>query len=72
MPKRFVFEKIFLAAFMISWAVKSLILKRGGIIALRKSTPFFLGLILGDYTGGSLWAILGPFVLKIKTYQIFM
>jgi len=59
-------------AFMISWTIKSLILKRGGIAALRKSTPFFLGLILGDYTGGSLWAILGPFVLKIKTYQIFM
>jgi hypothetical protein len=59
-------------AFMISWAIKSVVLKRGGIATLRRVSPFFLGLILGDYAGGSLWAILGPFVLKIRTYQIFM
>lgn len=61
----------FWLAFFISWAVKWALLKHGGIRAHRKAMPFFLGLILGDYAGGSLWAIISP-VFGIKTYQIFM
>ncbi len=41
------------------------------ITANRTAIPFFLGLILGDYTMGSLWAILGP-VLGIPTYKIYI
>jgi hypothetical protein len=59
-------------AFLISWTIKYFLLKRGGAATLRRATPFFLGLILGDYVGGSVWAIIGPFILKTKTYQIFM
>lgn len=61
----------FWLAFFISWAVKWALLKHGGIRALRYAMPFFLGLILGDYAGGSLWAIISP-VFEIETYQIFM
>ena len=35
------------------------------------AAPFFLGLILGDYVIGSLWAIAGP-ALNISTYKIFI
>jgi hypothetical protein len=59
-------------AFLISWAIKSVLLKRGGITTHRKAIPFFLGLILGDYVGGSIWAIIGPVIVGIQTYPIFM
>ena len=59
-------------AFLISWAVKYVLLKRGGIKTHRKAIPFFLGLILGDYVGGSVWAIVGPVIAGMRTYQIFM
>ena len=32
----------------LSWAIKSIVLKIGGIRQYRRAVPFFLGLILGD------------------------
>lgn len=58
-------------AFLISWVVKTAILRYGGHTAYRKSVPFFLGLILGDYVAGSVWAIIGP-VTQRETYKIFI
>jgi len=45
--------------FLISWLSKSLILKHGGFRAYKKATPFFLGLILGEFTVGTIWTIVG-------------
>jgi hypothetical protein len=56
--------------FLLAWALKSLILRYGGQPAYRRLTPFFLGLVLGDYVTGALWAILGP-ALQIQGYQVF-
>lgn len=56
---------------MIAWLCKALILRYGGIKLYRTAIPFFLGLILGDYTIGSIWAIIGP-VLGIQTYKIYI
>jgi len=58
-------------AFFISWLIKYIILKQGGMGTHRKATPFFLGLILGDYVIGSIWAIIGP-VMGIVNYKIFI
>jgi len=55
----------------IAWALKFLIIRYGGISLHRRAIPFFLGLILGDYTMGALWAIIGP-VLGIPTYKIYI
>jgi hypothetical protein len=55
----------------IAWALKFLIIRYGGIGLHRRAIPFFLGLILGDYTMGALWAIVGP-VLGIPTYKIYI
>ena len=33
--------------------------------------PFFLGLILGDYIVGSLWALYGP-LQHLQTYKIYI
>ena len=46
----------------LSWLIKSLLLRYGGLRAYQRSLPFFLGLILGDCVAGSLWTILDVFV----------
>jgi hypothetical protein len=45
-PVRFVVFPIFLA-----WAVKTLILKIGGVATYRAARPFFIGLIMGHFVG---------------------
>ena len=54
----------------IVWVLKLVLLKYGGRNAHRKAMPFFLGLILGQFTIGSLWTILGM-VFNIPTYGIW-
>ena len=54
----------------LSSIAKWLILKHGGCKAYRRATPFFLGLILGDFTMGSLWSITG-IVFSIPTYDFW-
>ncbi len=39
------------AAIFIAWAAKSLIMRFGGIDLYRKASPFFLGLIVGHFSG---------------------
>lgn len=58
-------------AFFISWLLKLLIVRFGGMKAHNNAVPFFLGLILGDYIAGSLWAIYGP-VNGLQVYRIFI
>ena len=43
----------------ISWVIKRVLLKQGGISAYRKATPLFFGLILGEYFIGGIWNIYG-------------
>jgi hypothetical protein len=57
-------------AFLISWAIKLVILRYGGIKVHRRAIPFFLGLILGDYVIGSIWSIIGA-IVGIPTYKIY-
>jgi hypothetical protein len=52
---------------LLSWAIKAIILKQGGIKVYRKAVPFFLGLILGEFTIGGLWNIVGQ-VFHVTTY----
>jgi hypothetical protein len=58
-------------AFLLTWIAKSIILKVGGIRLHRQAIPFFLGLILGDYVVGSIWAIVAPLIGK-PIYSIFI
>ena len=57
-------------AVFISWALKAMILKFGGVRLYRKSVPLFLGLILGDYTLGCLWSLIG-IALNMPTYGVW-
>ncbi len=55
----------------LAWLLKFLIIRYGGIGLHRRAVPFFLGLILGDYTMGALWAIVGP-IMGVATYKIYI
>lgn len=57
--------------FFVGWLIKWLIIRYGGMRLHNTAVPFFLGLILGDFFVGSLWAILGP-MLGMQTYKIFL
>ena len=56
---------------LVTWVLKSAILRYGGLRAHRRVAPLFLGLILGDYVIGSLWTIIGM-TFGIQTYKIFI
>lgn len=58
-------------AFLIAWVLKGALIHCGGRNAHTRAVPFFLGLILGDYTIGSIWAIVGP-LLGVATYKVFI
>jgi hypothetical protein len=45
----------------IAWMVKFFVLRVAGLRGYRETLPFFLGLILGEFTIGSLTNILGIF-----------
>lgn len=56
---------------LLSWLAKSIILKQGGLKAYKNAIPFFLGLIIGEYTIGSLWSIIG-IIFQRKVYGFFI
>ena len=58
-------------AFFIAWVLKALMIRYGGMRMHNAFVPFFLGLILGDFVIGSIWAIIGP-LLGVQTYKIYI
>ena len=54
----------------LSWLAKAIVLKIGGVKLYRQAVPFFLGLILGDYTLGCVWSLIG-LVLQMPTYIVW-
>ena len=54
----------------VAWAVKSTLLRYGGMKMYQTSLPFFYGLILGQFIPGSLLNIWGIFA-KTPTYQFW-
>lgn len=51
----------------VSWAIKSALLRYGGLKLYRKNVPLFLGLILGEFIADSGVSIAGT-LLKVRTY----
>ena len=52
----------------LSWLLKLLILKYGGVRNHRNAMPIFLGLILGDFVMGATWGLIG-LVTGMPTYR---
>ncbi len=61
----------FWVSFLIAWIIKLVIVKFGGMKLHNRAMPFFLGLVLGDYTVGCILAILGP-LTGVPLYKIFI
>jgi hypothetical protein len=55
----------------VSWLLKLLILKFGGLKMHQKAIPFFLGLILGEFIVGSIWTLIG-IAFGIQTYGFWV
>ena len=55
----------------LSWFIKWVVLKHGGLQSYRRSIPFFLGLILGEFVMGSIWTIVGV-VSNSETYVFWI
>ena len=58
-------------AFFLSWLLKLIIVRYGGMKLHNTFVPFFLGLVLGDFFIGSVWAIIGP-IIGQQAYRIFI
>ncbi len=58
-------------SFLIAWIIKGALIKTGGMKLYKQAVPFFLGLVLGDYTVGCILAILGP-LTGVSLYRIFI
>jgi hypothetical protein len=56
---------------LVAWLAKLFIIRYGGMSAHKRAIPFFLGLILGDYTVGALWSLLA-LILGVPTYRIYI
>ncbi|MDQ1327619.1 MAG: hypothetical protein QG641_902 [Candidatus Poribacteria bacterium] len=50
--------------------VKLIILRFGGVKRYRQGLPFFIGLLLGDYTIASIWSIIGT-ITGVPMYRVF-
>jgi hypothetical protein len=55
---------------LIAWLAKVMVLRYGGLRLYRVALPFFLGLILGDCTMGTLWSLIG-LLLGTPTYNFW-
>lgn len=53
--------RILWVSFFIGWACNALCLRYGGIRLFKQLQFFFIGLIIGDFMMGGLWAIVGLF-----------
>ena len=58
------------APFFIAWAIKAAVLRYGGHSLYRRTVPFFVGLVVGDFINGGLWTLVGCFVPNFKVYPI--
>ncbi len=50
-------DHLWFSIFLV-WLVKALMLKYGGVRLFRQGRPFFLGLILGQYSAAALWFLI--------------
>ena len=54
----------------LSWLIKRVILKSGGLHTYRRAVPFFLGLILGEFIMGGLWDVIDR-ISGVLTYSFW-
>lgn len=53
---------VYASMFFVGWLIKSVIMRYGGATIYKSARPFFLGLILGEFSAAIIWAILSIFL----------
>jgi hypothetical protein len=48
-------------SFFLGWLANALCMRYGGVLLFKKFRLFFVGLIIGDFLMGGIWAIIGLF-----------
>jgi len=59
---------LFWSSIFVSWLIKLIVLKHGGVKQHRRLMPFFLGLILGEFVVGGFWTLRGA-IFQTATYK---
>ncbi|MEW6673658.1 MAG: DUF6785 family protein, partial [Thermodesulfobacteriota bacterium] len=55
-------------SFFIGWLANALCMRYGGVALFRRLRYFFIGLIIGDFLMGGIWAVVGLF--NFASYQV--
>jgi hypothetical protein len=55
-------------SFLLGWIANALCMRYGGVVLFRRLRLFFVGLIIGDFLMGGVWAIIG--LLMDTSYQV--
>jgi hypothetical protein len=50
---------LFAPSILVAWLIKALLLRYGGMSSIRPASRFFMGLVLGEFFAGTLWALYG-------------
>jgi len=50
---------LFWVSLFVAWLLKASLIRWGGLARHRQATPFFMGLVIGDYLMGSFWSLWG-------------
>lgn len=57
---------------LVSWVLKWLILRYGGLKGYRQAAPLFLGLVLGEFSVTGIWTIIGIALNLPRLYQFWI
>lgn len=55
-------------SFFLGWLFNAVCMRYGGVVLFKKLRYFFVGLIIGDFLMGGLWALIGLF--GYASYQV--
>jgi hypothetical protein len=58
------------SSLLVAWLINVFLVRYGGVYAFRRARPLYFGLILGEATFGSLWALAG-ILLDTPTYSFW-
>ncbi len=60
--------RILWCSFFIGWICNALCMRYGGVVLFKKVRFIFIGLIIGDFLMGGIWALVGLFT--DASYQV--
>jgi len=55
-------------SFFVGWLANALCMRYGGVALFKRLRYFFIGLIIGDFMMGGIWAVVGLF--SFASYQV--